>query len=83
MSCRTRSDVRVLRCLDLSRWDDAKIIGLSINFLTDLIPRVSAPDVFALLCEWLDILISKSTQSLGTIEESLGLPLQTHDAFRE
>ena len=73
--------MRVLRSLALSEWDDVKLIDQSIAFLMDLIPKVRATEVASLLTEWLEVLISKTSQSLASVEEALGLPLQAQAGF--
>jgi hypothetical protein len=76
MNCRSYTALRLLRSIGLSNWDDAKIIDQSIAFLMDVMPKVSVPEVTFLLAEWLEVLISKSGQSLAPVETALGLPLQ-------
>jgi len=79
LRCERAKEVDAVRSLKMDDWDDSKYIERAIRFLMELIPRVKAVQVKLILVGFLDVLISKSSQSLAEQERALGLPLREHE----
>jgi hypothetical protein len=78
LGCQNVDSVRVIKCLKMDNWDEPRFIDRTILFLMEILPMVKFDPAKSILIGDLDVLISKSSQSLANREAELGLPLNVH-----